>query len=572
MAKFQARLFDELTPLYPDTDPSTGVDRYEIAGANGAYVGVHICVDGLTPGYPVNLKVEGPHRAYKLFSLLPVPVEVNTGADQRSEYLKDDHNENVIRRAPFFVYEIMEPIYNTVMPSMTTAAFAFRTPVEYCREKETKHWTITVSHRDEEHVLHVDVVQYPAVIPKADRTTHQYINWFSMETIARAHHMEKWTPAFLEMLERYLRLAVYSRQNMLNISMGDIFDLDAAGNPMLNEARLTALVETAHKAGMALFQGGAFCHRAENLADDDAFYASLDHEHFTTPEQIGAAFKKMAFYHFDYGKDAVFGLTGESMSAQKGQDQLRSALVQLNGYLNAHGLRDSWTQCCLDEPNDALENVYHVISRITREALPGVPILEPVLPTEAVIGDLDIWCPTVETYEKNRDFFEQRVAAGDRLFVYTCLTPGGNYCNRLLDMERLRMVWLGWAPALYPSVEGFLHWGANHSLGHDPQKRQAAMFSEQVMEYHPKYANFLPAGDPAIFYPGYETPLASVRSEAHRIGYEDLYLLKAMAQKDPDRVEKLVRQVFRGYADYEKSVEVYRQVRQALLEMALELL
>ena len=132
------------------------------------------------------------------------------------------------------------------------------------------------------------------------------------------------------------------------------------------------------------------------------------------------------------------------------------------------------------------------------------------------------------------------------------------------------MVWLGWAPALYSSIEGFLHWGANHTLGHDPQKRQAAMFTEQVMEYHPKYANFLPAGDPAIFYPGHETPLSSVRSEAHRIGYEDLCLLQALAKKDAEKAANLVKRVFRGYADFEKSVEAYRRVKRDLLELLLE--
>jgi len=569
MPIFQARLFDELEPLYPDSRPEAGSARYELSGANGAYIGVHICVNGLTPGIPLNFKVEGPHRAYKLFSLLPVPVEVNTGADQRSEYLKDDRNENVIRRAPFFVYEILEPVFNTVLPAMTTAAFAFRTPIEYCRAKEAKQWTITVSHDGQEQVLRLDVVQYPAVIPKADQATHKYINWFSLDAIARSHRAEKWSPAFMALLERYLRLAVYSRQNMLSISMGDFFDVDAGGKPALNEARLGAVIEVSRKAGIFLFQGGAFCGREQNLADDDAFYASLDHASFTSPEQIGAAFKQQAFDLFDNGKEAVFAITGERVSSGKGQEQLRSALAQLNAYLDRHNLKAGWIQCCLDEPNDALKETYHLISRITREALPGVSIMEPVLPTEAVVGDLDIWCPTVETYEKNRAFFEQRVLAGDRIFVYTCLTPGGNYCNRLLDMERLRMVWLGWAPALYSSIEGFLHWGANHTLGHDPQKRQAAMFTEQVMEYHPKYANFLPAGDPAIFYPGHETPLSSVRSEAHRIGYEDLCLLQALAKKDVEQAAKLVKRVFRGYADYEKSVEAYRRVKRDLLELLL---
>lgn len=49
---------------------------------------MNILLDGLTPGIPVSVEVEGENTAYKLFRMIPVPVEVNTGAKQRTEYLK----------------------------------------------------------------------------------------------------------------------------------------------------------------------------------------------------------------------------------------------------------------------------------------------------------------------------------------------------------------------------------------------------------------------------------------------------------------------------------------------------
>lgn len=566
MQTWKARLFDELTPIYPDTDVEEGALSCEVAGANGSYVGVHIVVSGLTPGLPLTIEVKGPHRAYKLFELRAVPVEVNCGAAQRSEYLKDDRNEHVIRRAPFLVYDVLEPIFNIVQPAMTTAAFCFRTPIEYCRERERREWRLTLRHAGGEQVLSLAVEQYPAMIPRAGRDTYPYINWFSFENIALFHNASKWTPRYERMLEKYLRAAVYSRQNMLAVPGGEYFDLDENGDPVLNREHFATLIRIAKRAGIELFQGGAFCGRAAGLEDNDDFYNSLDHEHFTTPEQIGAEFKRQAFDAFDYGGDAVFGLTGELLSGERGKGQLRSALRQLNAVLEELGLRDSWVQCCLDEPNDALCETYRQISAITREELPGIPILEPVLPTEQVAGALDIWCPSLNIYEENRDFFEDRVVKGDRLFVYTCLTPAGNYCNRLLDMERLRIVWIGWAPIRYPHVEGFLHWGANQTCGNDPFRRQAAMFSEQVLEYHPKYANFLPAGDECILYPGFDMPLISVRSEAHRIGFEDLCLLQQLRERDHERAEEIVGKVFRGYRDYSKSVEEYRAVKRELLE------
>lgn len=186
-----------------------------------------------------------------------------------------------------------------------------------------------------------------------------------------------------------------------------------------------------------------------------------------------------------------------------------------------------------------------------------------MLPTHALDGAVDIWCPTNETYENDREYYDARVAAGDRLYVYTCLTPGGRYMNRMLDMQRLRQTYLGWVPAIYPNVSGYLHWGFNQYPPFiDPYGRSACMFSEQEMEFHPKRALFLPAGDYCIIYPGYEGPCLSTRSEAQRIGLEDLCLLEKLpSQKRANLARKLVR----GYADYDLDIAKYRAVKEELL-------
>ncbi len=563
---FRAALFDELELIYPDTNVSRGVSAYTVAGCNGTYAGVQIAVSGLTPGIPLTFHVEGPHRAYKLFEMIPIPVEVNTGAVLRSEYLKDDHNENVIRRAPFYVYEALKPIFNLTRPQYTTAAFVFRTPIEYCREKETFSFTITLRHGDASRTLILHTERYPAVVKPASKDDPQFVNWFDYHNISRWHNAPMWSPDYEEMLYRYLRAARYTRQNVMAIPGPLLFTVTEGGEVRFESARLDLLLRAAKRAGIELFQGGAFCSRAASLVDDDAFYHSLDHESFTSPEQIGQAFKRRAFDEFDYGTDAVFSLTGASMSSDEGQRQLKAALCELYAYLKAHDLCDVWTQSCLDEPNDALCAVYHTISAVTRETMPGIPILEPVLPTEGVIGDLDVWCPSLDVYERNKDFFDARVKDGDRIYIYSCLTPGGNYTNRLLDMERLRVVYIAWSMMRYPDVMGYLHWGANYTCGNNPFERQAAMFSEQVLEYHPKYANFLPAGDACIFYPGFEQPLISTRSEAHRIGFEDLALLRRLREKDAARAEEITAKLFRRFDEYEKSVTLYRLVRKDLLE------
>lgn len=562
---FKAALFDELTPCYPDTNVSEGATSYSVAGANGTYVGVNIVMSGITPGIPVTIAVKGDTTAYKLFSMIPVPVEVNTGAKQRSEYLKNDHNDNVIRRAPFMVYEALEPIENIVLPTMTTMAFCFKTIIEYCKQKETQKWHFTLSHNGENVELELMVDRYPFTVQKSGLNTHKFVNWFNFNAIALYHHVEKWSENFYSILEKYLRVAAYSRQNMLAIPLGEVFDC-VDDTCVLNKERLARVVGIAKKVGITYFQGGAVAVRASSLADDDDFYNSLDHSKINHSDEIAEKFKLTAFDYFDNGTKAIVALTGEELPSEEGTNSLKSIAHQLYAFILENDLADVWIQCALDEPNDALCETYGIITSILHAKMPEIPIMEPVLPTKKVVGMLDIWCPSLDIYEQNRDFFDARAEAGDRLFVYSCLTPGGNYCNRLLDLERLRIVWLGWAPAKYRNIKGFLHWGANQFNGIDPFKRSAAMFSEQVLEFHPKKAMFLPAGDVAIFYPGFNEPLITVRSEAHRVGYEDLEMLTALLERDSHKANEIIDSVFRGYADYEKSVEKYREARKALLE------
>ena len=364
------------------------------------------------------------------------------------------------------------------------------------------------------------------------------------------------------MFEKDLRAAVFTRQNMLAIPLEEVFDGD-----VINCTRLAHIVTVAKRAGIAWFQGGAFATRAQGLADDDDFYNHLDHKNITNPDDIAKQYQDGAFDAFDNGTDARIPLTGDVFPSDDGARALHRLAHQLHAFICENALCDCWLQCVLDEPNDALANTYCALCDIVRAEMPKIPILEPVLPTHAIVGALDVWCPSVNVYESDQFFYDARVAAGDRLFVYTCLTPGGNYCNRLLDMERLRIVYLAWGAAKYPNVEGFLHWGANQFSGDNPFKRQAAMFSEQILEFHPKRAMFIPAGDSCIFYPGYHEPLISVRSEAHRIGFEDLCLLQQLGAQDFAAAQRIVASLFRGYSDYEKSVTRYREVRRELLHL-----
>lgn len=564
MSNFKASLFDELQAIYPDTDVSEGRQEHTVSAANGTYAGVHIMMSDLKTGIPVSFEICGKHRSYKLFEFIEVPVEVNTGAKLRSEYLKNDKNPHVIRRAPFYIYDALKPIYNIIRPKYPQAAFALKIPVEYCREQSRAEWKIIITQGECKRELLFNVEEYPINVPKASANDFKYVNWFSYNDIERAHGVQKWSEPFWNIFEKYVRTAAYSRQNMMAVNLSDCIELDEDLMPALRTDRIDRIVDITRRNGINIFQGEAIAVRKMSLADDDEFYNSLDHSSIETPEEIEEAFKVKAFDYFDNGPRAVVRCSGDDILSEKGEKTLRSLMKQLYAYIKEKNLQNSWIQCCMDEPNEALENVYRQIVKTVKEEMPGIKIMEPTLTDEALVDTMDIWCPSLDKYEVNMDFYKGRIEKGEEVFVYSCLTPGGAYCNRLLDFERLRQVWIGWSGAKYTDIQGFLHWGGNYYSAEGAFERQACLLEERVLEFHPKHAMFLPAGDGGVFFPGINMPLISTRSEAHRIGLEDLYLLKKIKNKEPKIADAIIDKVFRGFADFEKEIDVYRDVKDEL--------
>ena len=72
----------------------------------------------------------------------------------------------------------------------------------------------------------------------------------------------------------------------------------------------------------------------------------------------------------------------------------------------------------------------------------------------------------------------------------------------------------------------------------------------------------LPAGDTHIAYSGEGGPWSSQRMEAHRIGFEDLELLRMLKRED---AEAHIKTIVRGFDDYTLSITEYRKAREALL-------
>lgn len=552
MNLFEAALFDELEPLYPDTSPRKGTSLYKVDLPSETYAGVHIMLSGLTPGKFVTFEVTSPLRMtktekadgtqtercvpdhrWKLFELLPLPVEVNTGAVSRTEWMSQDVNEHVIRRAPFMVYDVLRPCGCVVPAQGAVMALAFRCRVEGKRQ-ELKRWEFTVSHDGVSRRLTFETEVYPVSVPEAGPDDHKYVNWFDCHAIASYHNVPLFSEGWYHMFEKYLRLGRYGRQNMALLPANLYFDLQPSG-PVLNEEKLDRLVAILDKVGIHWIEGGHLAGRRNNE------WEAVEAELFLTHGPVPGS----------------------------GEQDLENMCGQLYVYLKKKKLTGRWIQSFMDEPLDCLADAYAAGIRAVKNAMPEIPVIDATIARESIAGTVDYWCPTINKYEKYRDFFDRRHEEGDHIFVYTCLDPAGNYCNRFLDQERLRQVWLGWAPALYRNIEGFLHWGGMSMNRLDFYRLSSPL--PDIADYDTSRSSCLPAGDPAVMFPGFHEAYSSTRLEAHRIGLEDLVLLQRVNAKDPAGTADLVKQVFRRYDDYEKDISLYRKTRRQLLNKATDI-
>lgn len=543
-ASAQVGVADELTPAYPDTAfanarPRTimgPVRSHTTQTARGMRTAIHVYVQA-DVGEEVSLAVRtldgtALTPSVSIARLHAVPVEENTGLTSRTEQFEGVENPHVIRRAPFEVFDPIEPLMQVHSKNITLVqveggqdgGVAFR--VTWTPEQAgDQQLGIVVQAGEDREEFRWHAIVHDVELPPRRAWNFAYTNWFSPDEIASRHDLEAWSPAFWPMLRKYARLMADGGQDTFWLRWQDFFSQAPGGRWVLDHARLERYVRIFLDAGFHWIEGAPIAYRPNGDWSQD-------------------------WLELRFGKMPA--------TSQEGQQALRQVARQLRSAFRTNDWSRQWIQHIADEPTDVNAADYAKLAGMLRKELPGVAIVEATM-TRELAGAVDIWCPQVHKYQQNRDFFLERQAAGDTVWTYTCLVPGGPWLNRLLDQERLRPVYIGWAGAKF-GVQGFLHWGLNHYKCEDPLQTSVVDHPAQ-----PNTTNKLPAGDTHIVYPGPHGPWSSTRFEAHRIGLEDLAMLNLLREHDPEAADQLIAQVFRGHDDWEASVVSYRATRAQLM-------
>ncbi|MHC4199971.1 MAG: DUF4091 domain-containing protein [Planctomycetota bacterium] len=495
----RAELRDSLEFLYADsevgdrTGRTSGGATLELDVARGGTIAAHVLLNGLKQGADVRLALREDGRAVgeaEWFRLVDVPVETNTGLlGFTEESMGDDNrpNEHVARRAPFRVYDAMEPVGFAFEATGPTQALRLHLPVAVDAPPGERAFTVEVGAGGESSTLGLKTTVHAAVIPPIGRDTFRVTNWFSLRNMAERHGLEMWSEDHWRMIHRYAKLMAHGRQNVFRFAFGDVFTRTGDGL-VLDRERLARLVRTFTEAGMYFIEGGHFAGRKGGW-NAERFAVNLD---------------------------------GPLATSVEGNADIARAARQLVEEIEANGWRGRWIQHAADEPAKSNATDYRILCGIIRRHMPGVPILDATMEL-SLAGALDMWCPQVQEYQRNREVFEAQRELGDEVWYYT------------------------------------LHWGFNHWQVENPFERSV------VGNWGGEETNALPPGDTHICYPGPDGPWSSVRLESHREGFEDYELLRRLRAKDPGAVPEVLSRAIRGFDDYVKEVAAFRRARRKLL-------
>jgi hypothetical protein len=560
LAAQEAALVDELEAICPDDVVEKGVSLFNGDAPRGVPAAVHVLITGLPPAAVVKAGLcleDASVVGAQTYRLIPVPVEQNTGLNSRTEIFEKKENPHVIRRAPFEIYEALEPVDRTAVVGRDgVLALRMEIFVPADAEPGDRRYTITLESGDWRCSLPWQLRVHAVTVPPTSAGSRGYTNWFSPDLVAERHNLTPWSEPFWQMLTKYADLMARGRQNTFWIRWSDFVTVGAkpaAENGSDLPADTTSLQDPAPAAPVAGVKVDTL--RLKR-------YIQMFLRRGFTRIEGGHIARRHAG---DWSSPRLdVALTGTDSSTPEGRAQLAAILGATHNALAASGFleRVEYLQHIADEPTDTNAETYGAIAALVREHIPGVKIFEATM-SRSLVGAVDHWCPQIQKFQQNRDFFESRREAGDKIWVYTCLVPGGPWLNRLLDQERLRPVCFGWALEKY-DLAGFLHWGLNHYRpGVDP-------FEQSVVPHGKGSPNFLPAGDSHVVYPGEEGPLSGLRFEAHRIGMEDAELLRMVRESEPEKAGEIIALVFRAFDDYEKDVGAYRAARRRLFEALAE--
>ena len=527
-AQFEAGLLNTLEAVYPDSNNVKLKNTFTTNIAKNTAAEVHILVKSEI-GNLISFSTQSKNISNVNLSVIePVPVEQNTGIDSRTEQFLGVLNPHVIRRAPFDIFEIIYPLEERRIKTKYRYSL-IRLTIDPENFKSNKDYVINISISDKLKnlkKLKFKIKVHSVLIPDLIDSNFFYTNWFNMQKMEEKHDLKRWSKKWYKMLDKYAQIMAKGRQNCIIIPK-ELISLKN-NKIILDEKKMISFIEIFKKHGFTYFESPHLLGRGEN-------------DNWGNPELI-TSLRKKGYY------------------SSEGKKEIDTIIHKIKKFTLKYNLKNQWLQHISDEPTDVSAKCYQDAAKQIKSIYPEIKIMEATNAMESLSGSIDLWCPLINDFQENEEFFRNREKEGEKILIYTCLVPGGKWLNRTLDMERIRQVYFGWAGSKYNTF-GYLHWGLN--------QYKANPFTQSVVK-HPSPAassnNYLPAGDTHIIYPGKNGPLSSLRFESQRLGIEDYEILEILKSINPSKHSRFIKKLFINYTDYSLSINKYMRIKRRVLK------
>ncbi|MBN2309835.1 MAG: DUF4091 domain-containing protein [Candidatus Hydrogenedentes bacterium] len=376
------------------------------------------------------------------------------------------------------------------------------------------------------------------VYPVTVENTRLWVsNWFSITSRGLDIDAKPGTEEYEALFRRYARNMADHRQNVAIVSVLGHTDITPRedGTLAFDFSRFDEEVRLLIEEGViGRIEGGHIGHRSGRWTS-----------HFV-----------VRICQVKDGKVVGSSVDAKSPAADAFYSQFMPALV---AHLKERGWLEYYMQHVADEPIIPNADSYRAIADLVHKYAPEIRTMD-ASHAASLTGAIDIWVPQIDYLHKDFIHYQARQRAGDEVWMYTCVTPQGEYANRFIELPLMKTRLLHWVN-FRSGTTGYLHWGYNKWRG-DPFKDMTPPFWAR---------DHLPAGDAWIVYPGKDGPLDSIRFEAMRDGIVDHELLCMLAGHDLAGAHELAARHILDFDRYNTDVERFRATRRRLLEQLSEL-
>ena len=527
---------------FPDSPLGAMPSLLRICCAKNGKAGIQVLFE--CPETSGRIDVSCPGFTAEIFQMIDIPVEYNTGngVDQGGAMvlLSGSCPNYAVRQAPFRVYDCLRPMDSGEIPASggLVSAYIRLTPDASLPTGEHSI-ALTLHNGGQSYACTVSCRVYPFAF---DENLFQTTNWFSVAAMENMHGVKRGTPAFLDVVRAYARSMRSVHQKVFLLWMHEDLSERRTQKPYhFDFEDMKPIIEIFFEEGFDTFEtGGIICrgYRADGSQD-----------------MYTADFKCSANPEISVDSDEGYALLCCEMEAF-------SAFLKRNGWENRvlfHVMDEPDVHYKSEADLQARRVQFFMAANIVRRYLPGVRIIEAVK-TTLFRGGIDIMVPITDSYQQNKQTFDDAIAQGDEVWTYVCCAPEGKWLNRFLDQPLINGRLLFWGCAAN-RLAGYLHWGYNQFSG-VPNPFEAT----SARNWTGIGTNF-PCGDAFIVYPGDSGPWPSMRLEAERMGAQEAAMLRALLHRDPAAHDALIARVFRAFDDYDNTPETLNILHEELLTL-----